>query len=678
LWCGDTEISQNTIAHNDSGFQINEDTNDGTTHINLNRIFGNEKVYSLGEARLLDVTNNFWGVSTPSSSMFHGPMTVAPWIELRLSAEPVTVDIFGASRIIADLTHNSAGQVVEGHIANGTEIQFSTDLGDVTPTTAGTKNGLAETTFFAGLSPGKALVSAQLDDFKVSTEVTIRQAEISSFHFPQFADGAVGMLQFQSTLILANTGASSTVRVELYSTPDGDPMELTLGQLGMDSEFEFGLGEGESISLATPGTGPLKVGYARVVAGEGVDGVVVFRRSDLTTGIALYEAGVPASAEVNRYCVVVDSTGVRDTGMAIVVPAGQGVPAQRQADAAITIGLYDRHYQLVAETGLMMAAGSHLARFVHELFEDPSVKLQASEMEGILVVESDRPVVAVTLRQNDDPGIDFPAEVPMLTTFPVMPVKSSGAAASTSAFYFPQFADGAVGTLQFQSTLVLANTGVASTLRVELYSTPDGSPMEMTLGQLGTDSVFEIALGEGESISLATPGTGPLNVGYARIVAGDGVDGVVVFRRSDLTTGTALYEAGVPASVELNRYCVVVDSTGVRDTGMAIVVPAGKGVSTYRQADVKIRIGLHDRRYQLLAETELTMAPGSHLARFVHELFEDPAVKVQAKEMEGILVVESDRPVVAVTLRQNDDPATEFPAEVPMLTTFPVMPGAPE
>ena len=32
-----------------------------------------------------------------------------------------------------------------------------------------------------------------------------------------------------------------------------------------------------------------------------------------------------------------------------------------------------------------------------------------------------RPLVAVTLRQNDAPGRDFPDEVPTLTTFPVIP-----------------------------------------------------------------------------------------------------------------------------------------------------------------------------------------------------------------------------------------------------------------
>ena len=85
---------------------------------------------------------------------------------------------------------------------------------------------------------------------------------------------------------------------------------------------------------------------------------------------------------------------------------------------------------------------------------------------------------------------------------------------------------------------------------------------------------------------------------------------------------------------------------------------------------------MSSKQHHLIAERNL--APGSHLARFVHEMFEDPQVKTQAREMEGMLVIESDQPMVAVTVRQNDDPMKQFPQDVPVLTTFPVVAGAPE
>lgn len=41
-------------------------------------------------------------------------------------------------------------------------------------------------------------------------------------------------------------------------------------------------------------------------------------------------------------------------------------------------------------------------------------------MEGSVTVESPLPIVAVTLRQDDDPSLEFPQEVPTLATFPVI------------------------------------------------------------------------------------------------------------------------------------------------------------------------------------------------------------------------------------------------------------------
>jgi hypothetical protein len=518
-----------------------------------------------------------------------------------------------------------------------------------------------------------------------SNDISILVNTSAQFFFPQFADGTVETLQFQSTLILANTGPDSTVRVELFSTPDGEPMVMTLGELGTDSSFEFELKEGESIALTTPGTGTPQVGYARVYAGPNVGGVVVFRRTDLKTGISLFEAGVPASTKLKRFCLFVDSLGVRDTGLALVYPPEEeGSTSAQKPDCHVTVSLYDKQYNFIAEKAFEpLAPGSHLAQYVHEIFDDPQVKAKAREMQGILQVVSDQPLAAVTVRQNDDPVREFPEEVPILTTFPVipgMPGDSQAMATASSSFFFPQFADGAGGTLQFQSTLILANTRSDSMVRVELFSTPDGEPMFMLLGELGTGSVFEFELKEGESISLTTPGTGEPQVGYARVFAGEGVNGVVVFRRSDLSTGISQYEAGVPASRELREFCLFLDSLGVRDTGFALVYPPDEeGSSPAQKPNANVIIRLYDKEFSLIAERKLEpLDPGSHMARFVHEMFDDPAVKARAQEMEGILAVESDQPLVAVTVRQNDDLQSEFPQEVPILTTFPVMPGAPD
>ena len=253
--------------------------------------------------------------------------------------------------------------------------------------------------------------------------LTISDIVESSFYFPQFADGRVGNLRFQSRIMLANTDTDSWVRVEFYRSPDGEPMTITLDELGTDSTFEFPLRELESVSLSTTGSGELQVGYARVTASEAVGGVVIFQRTDLPTGISLYEAGVPASKQLSRFSLFVDSLGVRDTGVAIVHPPHAEGTTQQAGDAQITIRLYDKQSNLVGQKTLdPLSPRHHLARYVHEMFDDLEVKGRAREMVGILVVDSDQPLVAVTLSQNDDPAKEFPQEVPILTTVPVMPI----------------------------------------------------------------------------------------------------------------------------------------------------------------------------------------------------------------------------------------------------------------
>lgn len=242
-------------------------------------------------------------------------------------------------------------------------------------------------------------------------------ARLSSFFFPQLADGSTFPIQFKSTLILVNTGFDSRVQIEFFANPDGQPLEVTLGSLGTDSRFEVELRRGDSISLPTLGNGDLRVGYARVLSGEGVSGVVIFTRIDQATGVLLFETGVPASTLLTEFSIAVNSTGSRDTGLAIVYPADEEAP-----DAIVTLRLFDQEFNLIAEKELdPLAAGSHLARFVHQLFDDEDVVSRAQEMKGLLTLESDRPLAAVTLRQKDAAALEFPEEVPLLTVFPVVP-----------------------------------------------------------------------------------------------------------------------------------------------------------------------------------------------------------------------------------------------------------------
>ncbi len=510
--------------------------------------------------------------------------------------------------------------------------------------------------------------SAESED---QVAITVLPVVITVF-FPQVGDGTVLNIRLRSNLIFVNTGLEATLDVDFFDS-NGNPLPFTLGDQGTASSFSIPLAAGEAISLETPGSGDIKVGYARVTSDPSVGGTIVFARSELLTGTVLYEAGVPATSPVSDFHLFLDSILHKDTGLAMVYPVPEAAPAQEH-EATVTLQLYNTSFQLIDEQTVVFRPGEHRAQFIHELF--PAVLEQAREMQGVVVVSSDQPLVAVTLRQNDNPEADFPEEVPTLTTFPVIapvPKEAAGDQAPVTV-YFPQVGDGTVANIRLQSNLIFVNTGLESTLEVDFFDS-NGNPLQFTLGDQGTASNFSIPLAAGEAISLETPGSGDLKVGYARVTSDPSVGGTIVFARSDAETGTVLYEAGVPATIPLTDFHLFLDSTLHKDTGVAMVFPV-LDAAPAQAHEATVTLQLYDTSFQLVDEETVLLQPGEHRARFVHELF--PAVLEQALEMRGVVVVSSDQPLVSVTLRQNDNPAADFPEEVPTLTTFPVIPPIPE
>ena len=491
----------------------------------------------------------------------------------------------------------------------------------------------------------------------------------TTFYFPQIGDGAAGNIQFQSSLVFNNTAGITPVQVALFN-PEGGFLDLEFSNLAKTSLFEFGLNPGESFSTQTPGTDPIQVGYARVIAAQGLGGTAVFGQTDSSTGTLLFEAGVPASELLTDFSLYVDTLGHRNTGLAIAYPVPRGGSGDEVPSANLMLRLYDKSFDLIATAPLQLAPGEHRARFIAELFEEQAALL--ADFEGSLTVESDQPIVGVTLRQNDDPTRSFPEDVPALTTFPVIPGRAdsellstlSTQGASQTEFFFPQVGDGTAGTIQFQTAMIFVNTGLDSDVQADFFDS-FGAPLSLDFGTGGSGSSLSFSMKSGEALAIQTPGTGGLQVGYARIMAGSGVGGTAVFSRTHVPTNTLLYEAGVPAAKALNDFSLVVDSLGVRDTGLALLNPPGSGTAT-------ITLRLYDQSFNLIDDETLSLAGGNHLPRFIREFFREVE---QASEMQGSLTVTSDVPLVAVTLRQNDDPAIAFPDEVPTLATFPVIPG---
>jgi hypothetical protein len=490
-------------------------------------------------------------------------------------------------------------------------------------------------------------------------------------YVPHIGDGLDGRVRLRTSFLLVNTGDDARIRLEFFD-PAYKPLELALEGMGPASIFETALPRGASISLESSGAGALHTGYARATIFGRIDGTAVFTGIDAPSGLLLYEAGVPLTRPQFEASVLLDSTGFRDTGLALVNTAASGFDAELyQGDALAHLRLYDSNYGLVGEQTPGLFSGEYRARFISEFFEDSP---QAREMTGTMTIASETPLALMTLRLNQDMGKPFPLSVPNLTTFPVAPSRPERLTNTNPFFphfqYLAEFGDGEFANVRFQTTLLLANTGIDSFLTIFFFD-GEGQPMDVTLEGLGTSSKFDLTLERGQSLHLRSPGQGPLKVGHARIEALPKVVGTAVFAGTDPRTGTLMYEAGIPLTRPMKEFTIFVDSLGNRDTGIAIANPRDASWSPMKPANVRLR--LYNTRFELLGERTLELPAGRHIARYIRELFPKIA---EAAEMQGVMTVASDEEIIAVTLRSNDDPLAEFPFDVPSLTAFPVIPGS--
>jgi hypothetical protein len=270
---------------------------------------------------------------------------------------------------------------------------------------------------------------------------------IDVFYIPLFGDGTVANIEFKTGLILTNVGDEVTLELEFYDR-NGTPLEVMLDSDGPASMFEVAAWRGRTYSVVTPGTGDaaaggLQTGYLVVrvkspvmaqlaATSDGssqVGGTAVFTRSD--DGILVTEAGVPAARPMTDFTVFLDSQGRRDTGLAVVNPPE--AMAQPSSVAAMTLTVWDSAFEIqMAQAEVVLQPGEAISKFIWEIFRDAgaesSVYEALRETEATVTVASDVAVAALAIRQNDDPAVPLPNDVPSLTVFPVIPGRADATA----------------------------------------------------------------------------------------------------------------------------------------------------------------------------------------------------------------------------------------------------------
>lgn len=223
--------------------------------------------------------------------------------------------------------------------------------------------------------------------------------------------------------------------------------------------------------------------------------------------------------------------------------------------------------------------------------------------------------------------------------------------------FFAQFGGGD----GFTSDLILNNPSDADALvRVSFWDAA-GAPMEIPL-TVNPQEILEeegqesnpglrLRLPAGTMVTLSTSGEGGLQVGGARVVAGEEIGGVVRFS----TPGIGI--AGVGSSPALQAFMVPVRMTeeGLR-TGLALLNGEGRKVTVELQLFTITGEAVPDGR------ASLELPAQGHHAAFLDELL--PELSVDS--FLGILKAEASGAVAATALEQGTVPGA--------FTTLPVIP----
>jgi YD repeat-containing protein len=373
-------------------------------------------------------------------------------------------------------------------------------------------------------------------------------------------------------------------------------------------------------------------GYATVgvASGEAPYGVAIFSLEQ--NGAVVFEAGVPASPPTTRARVFIEyRTGggiTIDTGVAMVNPGG--------APARVRCTLRDTAGAVVGSGVGTLAPGRHAARLIGELNTVvPDFRLPAdfatSTRFGSLDLESDQPLSVTALRLTINQRNEL-----LFTSTPVADLATPPGAGPV---HFPHLAEGG----GFTSAFVLLNTSTAGQTGSLQFLGDDGAPLRVTLTDGRSGTSFDYSIPAGGVAVVETNGAGAQILGgWARAVPAAGQSspvGAGSFRF--VQNGIVVTESGISSARPTTLARIFVDTSGSRDTGLAIANPGAAAVTATLRA-----FALDGRTPAGSGPATVEVPAGAHLAReagrFVSGL---PA------GFRGVLEIESAQPLVALTVR---------------------------
>jgi hypothetical protein len=432
----------------------------------------------------------------------------------------------------------------------------------------------------------------------------------------QVAAGGV----YETELIGLNTGTAPANVVLSIAQSDGSPLINPVITPGTGWYFNINSMGATHIQLTNPGEAIS--GYARLFSDVPVRGAALFKA--MSGDLVLSEASVGYSRPATRFRIYLDYKDSAISGYAIANP-GSG-------KANITLILRDDGGNIKGQTTINLAAGCHLVEFADQRF--PGLAIPG--FLGSLEVQSDQSVGVIALRYDN----------PLTTSqvFSTIPVLLDEA---SSTLYMPQLADGN----GYRSHILLLNPqgNTASLAKIEFFKN-DGTPQSIPIeGQLLTS--LEVDIKPNGVARIVTDGVSPeSNVAWVKVTSTVPIYGSTIFQTID--QGRIISEAGVSSSPLMLHFIAYATSLGSTGSGLAICNPNAK--------EATLEVKLRRATGAIAAKTSLSLAPGSHFAKFFTEWFPDGF-----EEFDGPIEFISNVPVSAVALRY-DNPGWNVFATIPV------------
>jgi hypothetical protein len=178
--------------------------------------------------------------------------------------------------------------------------------------------------------------------------------------------------------------------------------------------------------------------------------------------------------------------------------------------------------------------------------------------------------------------------------------------------YFPHLGNGVMVDGTWQTNFVFVNnTGSLAQGTLDLYG-DDGAPLVLGTNR-GSGSTFNISIPAYGTYEIETDGVGSLKMGWARADFDHAVIGSAIF---SLTTGQGkMVSSGV---LSIQEAMISFLSPATDRTGIALA-------NIYDMSNTVDILAL-DPSGNVVAETELTLGPGQHMAKNLIDFFPPPSV----------------------------------------------------